>query len=79
MNPQSELNRYITVSSNVQGGMPVFKSTWVPVKNLFDYLKGGDNLEEFLDNFPSVNKEVALKVLDLAEYYLEHPGNEAAA
>jgi len=79
MNPQSELKRYITVSPKVQGGTPVFKSTRVPVKNLFDYLKGGDSLEEFLANFPSVSKEAALKVLKLAEDYIEHPGNEAAA
>ena len=79
MNPRNELDRYITISPNIQGGMPVFKSTRVPVKNLFDYLKGGDNLEEFLDSFPSVNKEAALKVLELAEYYIEHSGNEAAA
>ena len=79
MNPQLELSRYITVSPEIQGGAPVFKSTRVPVKNLFDYLKGGDNLEEFLDNFPSVNKKAALKVLELAEYYIEHSDNEAAA
>jgi len=37
------------------------------VKNLFDYLKGGDSLEEFLTDFPSVKKDQSLKVLSLAE------------
>lgn len=46
-------------------GTPVFRGTRVPVKNLFDYLEGGDDLDIFLDDFPSVAREQALGVLEL--------------
>lgn len=58
---------HITISPNIQSGIPVFTHTRVPVKNLFDYLKAGDTLEEFLDDFPSVKKGQALAVLEQAE------------
>ena len=81
MGIQQEINKYVIVSPEILGGTPVFVNTRVPVKSLFDYLKAGDSLYEFLENFPSVKKEVALKVLNLAEYMVEHTnrGNEAAA
>lgn len=81
MQPQHELHKYIVISPDILGGTPVFKNTRVPVKSLFDYLKAGDSLYEFLENFPSVDKQVALQVLDLAEYMVEHndESNEAAA
>lgn len=53
----------ITISPEIMGGTPVFSNTRVPIKNLFDYLKGGDTLEEFLTDFPAVSREHALKVL----------------
>ena len=37
----------ITISPGIVGGTPVFYNTRVPIKNLFDYLKGGDSLEDF--------------------------------
>ena len=46
----------------IMGGIPVFVGTRVPVKNLFDYLKGS-GLEEFLRQFPSVKREQALAVI----------------
>jgi uncharacterized protein (DUF433 family) len=51
----------------ILGGIPVFVGTRVPVKNLFDYLEGGDRLEDFLDQFPSVTREQAIAALELAE------------
>jgi len=60
----------ITISPEIQSGTPVFYNTRVPVKNLFDYLKGGDSLDEFLEDFPSVSKEQAVKVLEFAENVL---------
>ncbi len=60
-------NQLVTISPDVLGGTPVFYNTRVPIKNLFDYLKGGDSLEDFLTDFPSVTKEQVLKVLSLAE------------
>jgi uncharacterized protein (DUF433 family) len=47
------------------GGTPVFSGTRVPVKNLFDYLEAGDNLEVFLDDFPTVSREQVARVLKL--------------
>ena len=42
----------IETSPEVLHGTPVFAGTRVPVKSLFDYLKGGDTLADFLDDFP---------------------------
>lgn len=50
----------------ILGGTPVFVGTRVPVQNLIDYLRGGDSLEEFLIDFPSVRREQAEAALDLA-------------
>lgn len=51
---------------DICGGAPVFVGTRVPVTTLFDYLEGGETLERFLDQFPSVSREQALAALDLA-------------
>jgi len=44
----------------ILGGTPVFAGTRVPVRSLFDYLEGGESLEEFLRQFPSVRREQAI-------------------
>lgn len=67
----------ITVSKEIQGGTPVFKGTRVPVKTLIDYLEGGDSMDDFLLDFPSVTKDQAVNVLELAKDVLRI--NEAAA
>jgi uncharacterized protein (DUF433 family) len=46
-------------------GTPVFRGTRVPIKNMFDYLEAGDSLEVFLDDFPTVSREMAVAVLEL--------------
>ncbi len=51
-------------SDEILGGTPVFAGTRVPVRTLFDYLEEGDTLDEFLDDFPAVSKEHAVKVLE---------------
>jgi uncharacterized protein (DUF433 family) len=51
----------------ILGGTPVFKGTRVPVETLFDHLEKGIPLDEFLEDFPSVTKEQAIEVLELAE------------
>lgn len=56
----------ISRNPNIVGGAAVFSGTRVPIKALFDYLEAGDNLEEFLDDFPSVQREQALGLLELA-------------
>lgn len=81
MNLKNALSNYVTVSSDILGGTPVFKNTRVPIKILFDYLQGGENLQEFLDNYPTVEKSFAQKVLELlAIYVIEiETNNESAA
>ena len=51
---------------DISGDTPVFRGTRVPVQSLFDYLEGGETLDQFLDQFPSVSKEQALAALGLA-------------
>ena len=61
------MNRPIIHSDpDIQGGVPVFYGTRVPVKNIFDYLEAGDSLEDFLRSFPSVTREQAVAALELA-------------
>jgi uncharacterized protein (DUF433 family) len=48
-------------------GTPVFAGTRVPVQTLIDYLEAGDPLDEFLKDFPSVSREHAIAVLELAK------------
>jgi uncharacterized protein (DUF433 family) len=50
----------------ILGGTPVFVGTRVPAQTLFDYLEGGETLDEFLHQFPSVKREQALGALELA-------------
>lgn len=57
----------VSIDPEVMSGTPVFAGTRVPIQNLFDYIEGGDDLSEFLDDFPSVSKEVALAVLEMAK------------
>ena len=63
---------------DTMSGTPVFKGTRVVVKNLFDYLTGGYSLDEFLDDFPSVSREQAIKALDMAREVLEQIAYETA-
>jgi uncharacterized protein (DUF433 family) len=57
----------IMTNPEILGGKPVFKGTRVPVKALFDYLERGYSLDEFLECFPSLTKECAVKVLERSE------------
>ncbi len=57
----------ITVDPEILGGTPVFKGTRVPVRTLFEYLESNYTLDEFLECFPSVPRELALKVLERSE------------
>jgi uncharacterized protein (DUF433 family) len=55
---------------DILGGTPVFVGTRVPVQALLDYIEGGHSLEEFLDDFPSVSREIALAALEQAKAHL---------
>lgn len=56
----------VTISADWLGGEPCFTGRRVAVKALFDYLKAGSTLEEFLADFPSVSRQHAIAVIDLA-------------
>jgi len=57
----------INIDPETMGGIPVFTGTRVPIQSLFDYIETGETLNEFLENFPTVRKEFALKVLEMAK------------
>jgi uncharacterized protein (DUF433 family) len=60
-------NDLITVDPETLGGTPVFHGTRVPVKTLFEYLENDYSLEEFLECFPSVSRDLAREVLQRSE------------
>jgi uncharacterized protein (DUF433 family) len=60
----------ITKNPNILGGAPVFRGTRVPIQTLFDYLEGGETLQDFLEGFPTVSRESALAALEEAKQLL---------
>ncbi len=60
-------NNVITHDPAVLGGTPVFRGTRVPFQTLLDYLEGGQTLNEFLDDFPTVTREAAAQALEYAK------------
>ena len=60
-----DIKDLIEVDPEKMSGTPVFTGTRVPINHLFDYLKSGDSLEEFLKDFPTVTREQALGVIDV--------------
>jgi uncharacterized protein (DUF433 family) len=63
-------SRIVHSDPEILGGTPVFIGTRVPIKILLDYLEAGDSLNEFLDHFPSVSRQQAIAVLELAKEML---------
>lgn len=59
--------RVIVIDPDVMGGTPCFRGTRVPFKNLIDYLEGGHSLGEFLQQFPTVTRELAVRSLEEAK------------
>ena len=60
-------DRVVVADPEVMNGMPCFRGTRVPFRNLIDYLEGGHSLGEFLQQFPSVTREMAVKSLEEAK------------
>lgn len=56
----------IVSSPDIMGGTPCLSGTRVPFQTLLDYLEGGDSLEVFLDDFPTVSRELAVAALQQA-------------
>ena len=55
---------------NILGGEPVFRGTRVPFKVLTDYLEGGETLNQFLEQYPSVSRELAIAAIEEARFSL---------
>ena len=61
-----EIIDLITIDNEILGGQTVFKGTRVPVESLFDHLEAGISLGTFLEDFPTVTKDQAIAILELA-------------
>lgn len=59
MNPKEIVHS----NPDIVSGTPVFVGTRVPAQALLDYLEGGETIDEFLDDFPSVSREQAIAFL----------------
>lgn len=64
--PGNRLFGVIWINPGRMSGAPCFYGTRVPLQNLFDYLEGGDTLDQFLEDFEGVTREQATAVLELA-------------
>ena len=63
-------NTIIVRNPDILGGTPIFRGTRVPLQALFDSLEGGETLEEFLEGFPGVTREMAIAALEEAQQLL---------
>jgi uncharacterized protein (DUF433 family) len=63
----ASLDGAITRDPEILGGTPVFRGTRVPFQALLDYIEGGQTLDEFLDDFPTVTREAAIEALEHAK------------
>ncbi|HEY1468312.1 MAG TPA: DUF433 domain-containing protein, partial [Candidatus Acidoferrum sp.] len=66
----TSLKDVIVKDPDILGGTPVFRGTRVPLQALFDSIEGGETLEEFLEGFPSVSREMAVAALEQARELL---------
>ncbi|MCB1767339.1 MAG: DUF433 domain-containing protein [Candidatus Competibacteraceae bacterium] len=66
MNPHD----FVTTDADIMHGIPVFKGTRVPIETLFDYLATGDSIDEFLDDFPTVSKQLVEMALEYSKQAL---------
>jgi uncharacterized protein (DUF433 family) len=60
-------SKHVLSDPEILGGTPVFAGTRVPVRIIFEHLEAGDSLEVFLEDFPSVSRELAILVLEDAK------------
>jgi len=64
------MDKIIIKDPNIMGGEPVFRGTRVPFKILTDYLEGGDSLDDFLEQYPSVTRQDAIAAIEEARISL---------
>ena len=62
--------KVIVTDPGILGGEPVFRGTRVPFKILTDYLEGGDSLDEFLEQYPTITREAAVAAIEEARLSL---------
>ena len=62
-----DIESVIVQDPEVHSGDPVFRCTLVPFQILLDYLEGGDTLDEFLEQYPGVSREIAIATLEEAK------------
>ena len=72
-------DKVIDRRADILGGTPVFSGTRVPVRMLIEHLEAGDQLDDFLDSFPTVSRSQAIEVLARAKAVIAGHSNEAAA
>lgn len=63
---RSDIKEVVSVNEKVMSGTPVFRGTRVPIQTLLDHLEAGDSLETFLEDFPSVSRNQAVRFLEIA-------------
>jgi uncharacterized protein (DUF433 family) len=63
----ADIHSVIVKDPQVLGGEPIFRNTRVPFQALIDYLEGGQSLDEFLSDFPTVSRDVAIASLEEAK------------
>ena len=73
-----EMERVVSRDPEIHSGDLVFSGTRVPVDTLVDYLKGGDNIEEFLKNFPTVTRWQVKSYLEVSSKAIDHLGTQSA-
>ena len=62
-----KMSSVIKIDPEIMSGAPCFDGTRVPIQNLIDYLEGGDSIEDFLEDFPSVRREQVIAFLEEAK------------
>jgi uncharacterized protein (DUF433 family) len=62
-----KMDSVIKIDPEIMSGAPCFAGTRVPIQNLIDYLEGGDSIEDFLEDFPSVRREQVIAFLEEAK------------
>ena len=72
-------DKLIDRNPDILGGTPVFGGTRVPVRILMEHLEAGDRLDEFLDDYPTVTRDQAVRVLERATTALVDDWNESTA
>lgn len=58
----------VQINKAIMGGTPTFRGTRVPIQTLFDYIEGGESIDEFMDDFPTVGREDIILLLESLKY-----------